>query len=296
MADLHHQIVAEAQTFGPDVILVVKSSHLSVECLTLLKATGATLVNFTTDDPFNPRTSSPLWLKTLPLYHVVCTPRHANVDELNALGVADVHVVPFGYKPEVHFPEAPRDAQEKGRFQSDVCFIGGADDDRVRYFEQLVRDLPGVKLALYGGYWHRSPQLAPYSRGFAIGREFRLAVGGAAISVNLVRHANRDDHVMRSFEIPACGGCMLTEPTSTHRELFRDGQEAFFFDSPANFIRSIRSMLDDPARRARAAQAARVRITETGNRYDERLLSILRIACAKRGRVLEATEVHAAAV
>jgi spore maturation protein CgeB len=294
--ELHRRIVAEAQTFGPDVVLVVKGSHLSVECLTGLRATGATLVNFTTDDPFNPRTSGSSWLKRLPLYDIVCSPRHANVDDLKALGVADVHLVPFGYKPEVHFPEAPRNADEMGRFQSDVCFIGGADADRVRYFEQLVRELPRVKLALYGGYWDRSPQLAPYSRGFAIGREFRLAVGGAAVSVNLVRRANRDDHVMRSFEIPACGGCMLTEPTSTHRELFREGQEAFFFDSPAGFVRSVRSLLDAPAMREQAAQAARIRITKTGNRYDERLFSIVRFATARRGRPIGASEVHAAAL
>jgi spore maturation protein CgeB len=296
LGELHQTIVSETQTFGPDVVLVVKGSHLTVECLTGLKATGATLVNFATDDPFNPRTSSASWLNTLPLYDVVCSPRHANVDDLKALGVADVHFVPFGYKPEVHFPEAPRNDAERNRFQSDVCFIGGADDDRVGYFEQLVQDIPEVKLALYGGYWNRSSRLAPYSRGFAVGRDFRLAVAGAAVSINLVRRANRDDHVMRSFEVPACGGCMLTEPTSTHRALFREGREAFFFDSPAGFIQSIRSLLDDPASREQAAQAARVRITETGNRYDERLLSIVRIATEKRWGQFHPAEVHAAAV
>src|SRR5262249_56683372 len=116
---------------------------------------------FTTDDPFNPKTSSREWLSSLPEYDIVCTPRRANIDDLKALGPGRVHFVPFGYKPDVHFPEAPSSDSERSRFGSDVCFIGGADADRLPYFEQLIDEIPGLKLALYGGYSDRSPPLAP---------------------------------------------------------------------------------------------------------------------------------------
>ena len=107
-------------------------------------------------------------------------------------------------------------------------------------------------------------------------------MGGAAVSVNLVRRANRDDHVMRTFEIPACGGCMLTEPTATHRKLFKEGREVFFFDSPASFVGSIRSLLGNPAAREQAAHAANIAVKKTGNRYDDRLVSIVQIAMSNR--------------
>lgn len=285
MIDLHRAIVARAEAIEPDVVLVVKGAHLTMECLAAMKSTGATLVNFATDDPFNPRNSSPLWRRALPLYDVVCTPRHANVADLRALGVSDVRFVPFGYKQDVHFEEAPQDSAEQERFQSDVCFIGGADLDRLVYFEELVERVPDVKLALYGGYWNRSPRLAPFWRGYAVGREFRLAVGGAAISVNLVRRANRDDHVMRTFEVPACGGCMLTEPTSTHLELFREGEEAFFFDSPASFVDKVRHLLGRPELRRRTARAAQLKIAHAGNRYDDRLATIVQLATTQHQSV-----------
>src|SRR5262249_28659832 len=213
---------------------------------------------------------------------VICTPRRSNVGDLQALGGARVHFVPFGYKPEVHFREAPQNLGERERFQSDVCFIGGADADRLVYFEHLVHELPEVAVALYGGYWGRSPKLAPYWRGFATGREFRLAVGGAAISINLVRRANRDDHVMRTFELAACGGCMLTEATPTHRELFVEGKEAFFFDGPSSLVSQVRRLLADPALRERSAHAAHGKVLQTGNRYDERLLSIVGFATPRQ--------------
>lgn len=282
LRELHAAIVARARSFAPDIVLVVKGAHLTVGCVTALKATGATLVNFTTDDPFNSRTSTTEWLRTLPLYDIVCTPRRANIADLEALGVACVHFVPFGYKSDVHWTELPQDAAELDRFRSDVCFIGGADADRVPFFEELIERMPGVKLALYGGYWNRSRRLAPFWRGYAVGREFRLAVGGAAVSVNLVRRANRDDHVMRSFELPACGGCILTEPTATHRELFRAGKDALFFESPSELAEKARTLLADPPLRNRLALGGRQRIVESANRYDDRLLTILQLARPER--------------
>ena len=279
VVDLHAAIEVQARAFAPDVILIVKGAHLTARCLVALKATGAVLVNFATDDPFNPRTSPRSWLETLPLYDVVCSPRRANIADLESRGIARVHFVPFGYKPDVHFPEAPRDLVERERFQSDVCFIGGADSDRLEYFEELIARLPNLRLALYGGYWNRSRRLARFWRGFAVGRDFRLAVGGAAVSVNLVRRANRDDHVMRTFEVPACGGCLLTEASPTHRQLFEEGKSAFFFDSPASLASGVRSLLGRPRLRKETASAGRRAITiENANRYDDRLSTILRLA------------------
>jgi spore maturation protein CgeB len=294
--ELHRRLMAAADELVPDVVLVVKGAHLPRRCLREIKRrTGATLVNFATDDPFNPRTSSREWLSALPEYDIVCTPRRANIRDLEALGPAQVHFVPFGYKPDVHFPDAPSGDSERARFESDVCFIGGADSDRLVYFERLVDEIPGLKLALYGGYWNRSPRLARFWRGFAVGREFRLAVAGAAVSVNLVRRANRDDHVMRTFEIPACRGCLLTEPTSTHRELFREGRDAFFFESPAELVRAVRDLLANPEAREQAARAGHALITRTPHRYGDRLLDIVRIA-TKTGRAIDRDELHAVAL
>jgi spore maturation protein CgeB len=294
--ELHRRMMAVADDFLPDIVLVVKGAHLPLRCLREIKRrTGAILVNFATDDPFNPRNSSREWLSSLPEYDVVCTPRRANIDNLKTLGIGQVHFVPFGYKPDVHFPEALSADSERRRFESDVCFIGGADADRLPYFERLVDEVPGLRLALYGGYWDRSPRLARFWRGLAVGRNFRLAVAGAAVSVNLVRRANRDDHVMRTFEIPACRGCLLTETSSTHRELFRDGRDAFFFESPDELVRAVRYLLANPLEREQVAHAGHAVVTGNANRYDDRLLDIVRIA-TKTVRAVDRNDLYAAAL
>lgn len=84
--------------------------------------------------------------------------------DVTKAGCAEVIYVPFGYKPSVHFPEPPVTAEEHGRFDSDVVFIGGCDRDRVPFLKTLVRAVPGLNLVLYGGF---SKFLLPLGRGAA---------------------------------------------------------------------------------------------------------------------------------
>jgi spore maturation protein CgeB len=191
--------------------------------------------------------------------------------------------VPFGYKPTVHYPEKPVAPEEHTRFDSDVVFIGGCDADRVPYFEALVKSLPDLRLHLYGGYWDRHSLLRRYYRGFALGRHYRLALGSAKIALNLVRRANRDGHVMRSFEIPACGAFMLAERTQEHLEWFEEGKEAAYFDSPDELVEKVRYYLSWDEERRRIAEAAYREVTLGGHTYKARLIQILEAVRALDG-------------
>src|SRR3984893_2117431 len=241
---LNRALVESAASFSPEMILIGKGRWFTPAALEAAKkVSGATLVNWATDDPFNPADNSRELVKSIPLYDLyVCTKKDI-MNDVRRAGCANVAYLRFGYKPEVHFPEAPATDEERKKFACDVMFVGGCDAHRAAYFEALIRAMPDVKLHLYGQYWERARALRAYARGFAVAREYRLAVGGAEIAVNLVRRANRDDHVMRTFEIPACGGFMLTERSSTHDELFSEDTEAAFFGLTDEFVAKVRSYL-----------------------------------------------------
>jgi spore maturation protein CgeB len=276
---LNRAIVEQAAAFSPDVILIGKGRWLNPAALEAArKVSGAMLVNWATDDPFNRADSSRELLKSIPLYDLyVCTKKDIMSDVRRA-GCANVAYVRFGYKPEVHFPQAPATALERDRFACDVMFVGGCDAHRAPYFEALIGANPELRLHLYGGYWDRYTKLRPYWRGSAAGRDFRLAIGGAKIAVNLVRRANRDDHVMRTFEIPACGGFMLTERSTAHDELFSEDNEAAFFNSPDEFVAKVRSYLGRDEDRVRIAAAGHRKITQGRHTYGDRLAEIIQAA------------------
>ena len=276
---LNRALVEQAAAFAPDLILIGKGRWFTREALDAArKVSGATLVNWATDDPFNRADNSRDLVKSIPLYDLyVCTKKEI-LNDVRQAGCANVAYLRFGYKPEVHFPEAPATDEERERFACDVMFVGGCDAHRAAYFEALIRAMPDVKLHLYGQYWERARALRAYARGFAVAREYRLAVGGTKIAVNLVRRANRDDHVMRTFEIPACGGFMLTERSATHEELFDEDREAAFFGSPDEFVDKVRTYLPRDNDRSRIAAAGHRKITQGRHTYADRLAEIIELA------------------
>jgi len=284
---LNRALRREALALRPDLVLVVKGTYISPGTLTTIKReTGAYLVNYATDDPFNPAHATPDLLASIPRYDLYCSTKRAILDDLRKAGARHAAHVFFAYKPDLHFPEAPATDEERRRFTADVAFIGGADQDRIPYATAVAR-IPGVTLALYGGYWDRCPTLRSHARGFVVGRDYRLALGAARIALCLVRRANHDGHVMRTFEIPACGAFMLAEDTDEHRMLFAEGKHVAFFDSPEDLAARVRHYLAHDSERQRIAEAGHRHITRGTHTYRDRLAEILALAVQSRRHALD---------
>jgi hypothetical protein len=274
--DLNRRLLEEARKFAPQVVLIVMGFHISPQTLHAIKReTGAVLINYATDDPFNERTSPRNVREAIPLYDVYACTKRATMDDVARAGCGNVQYVRFGYHPSVHFGEGPASADERDRFAADVAFVGEGDGDRLPFFRTLMKAIPDLNLALYGGLWNLSRTLSRYHRGTVRGRDFRLALGSAKIAVNLVRVQNRDDHVMRSFEGPACGAFMLNERTEEHLALFAEGREAAYFESPEELVEKTRYYLNNDAEREQIRRAGWKKTTTGGHTYGDRLMQIL---------------------
>jgi spore maturation protein CgeB len=105
-----------------------------------------------------------------------------------------------------------------------------------------------------------------------------MALGGAKIGVNLIRRETRDDHVMRTFEGPACGAFMLNERTDEHLELFEEGTEATYFASPEELVDKVRYYLAHDSERERIRAAGHAKIVASSHTYKNRLIEILQAA------------------
>lgn len=273
----NRELIQRARSFRPDVVLVVKGAHVAPSTLQGLRSIGDSfLVNIATDDPFNPATNTRELLAGLAHYDLICSPRRAAIPDIQRASGKRVAYVRFGYKPTVHFPDPPG-LSDESRFSADVAFIGGADADRVPFFERLTRSLPDVKLALYGGGWDKHPALRGRHRGFVLGRQFRNAIAAASININLVRRANRDGHVMRTFEVPACGGFMLAERTAEHEELFTEDKHVGYFGEAAELAEKVSHYLSEPARTKAMAADCHQLVVTTRHTYKDRLLEIIEL-------------------
>ena len=159
----------------------------------------------------------------------------------------------------------------------DVLFVGGADPDRVAFMTEFVRH--GLSVAVAGGYWERYAAFRAHALGIKPPEIIRALTAAAKVNLCLVRRANRDGHVMRSFEIAAIGGCMLAEDTDEHREIFGpEGEAVVYFRNAREAAERTRALLSNSSERKRLAAGLHRRIVGGAHNYVDRLAAMLEIA------------------
>ena len=258
----------------PDCLLATGFAPLDRATLAAVGALGVRRINYLTDDPWNPAHRASWFLSALPYYDHVWSPRHANMHDLRLAGVRRVGYQPFAYNPDVHFPQAVVDDTVRHTLQADVLIAGNADRDRVALVTPLI--YAGLRVALYGDYWNRYRATASSARGRLGADELRQATGEARVCLGLVRRANRDGHSMRTFEVPAMGGCLLAEKTSDHERLFgRSGEAVLYFNGVDDVVSQVRWLIDHRAERDRLVAAAHARIVDGPHAYRDRLAAML---------------------
>jgi spore maturation protein CgeB len=272
-----HQVVAHCQREQPDLLITTGAAPLTREALCIIGTLGIWRVSYLTDDPWNPAHRATWFLDALPEYDTVFSPRRSILEDLHGLGMSAIHYLPFAYDPHLHFSEPPATAEEQEHYDADIVFIGTGDRDRVPLIAALAQQQ--FHISLYGSYWERFRATRLFTHGQADVSILRRATTGARVALCLVRRANRDGHVMRSFEIPAIGACMLVEDTAEHREIFgAEGEAVAYFRTIDEMIAKLRWLLDHDDERRRLAFAAHRRIVDGNHTYRDRLLTILNIA------------------
>jgi len=254
---------------SPDIMIALGAA-LSQSAVQKVTGLGIPCIAFCSDDPWNKAVSGKWHMAALPAYHAIFTPRRSNIEDFRALGCHTVHYLPFGFDDRLFFPPAER----RQAADWDVLFVGGADRDRVAFMSEFLRC--GLSTALAGRYWDRFQETRAHSIGVKSPEELNDMTAGSKVNLCLVRRANRDGHVMRSFEIAAAGGCMLAEDTEEHREIFGgDGEAVVYFRTPAEAAERSLYLLANPAERNRLSAAVRTRVGTPKNTYRARLLAML---------------------
>jgi hypothetical protein len=89
--DPNRRLLEEAKKFAPQVVLIVMGFHIAPETLhAIKKETGAVLINYATDDPFNERTSPRNVREAIPLYDVYAFTKRAIMDDVASAGCRNV--------------------------------------------------------------------------------------------------------------------------------------------------------------------------------------------------------------
>jgi spore maturation protein CgeB len=133
-----------------------------------------------------------------------------------------------------------------------------------------------MEVSFYGHNYGFTPALKSRHRGLVYGRPYRLVISATSVAICIVRRANSDGHVMRTFEIPACGAFQLAERTDEHESMFEEDREAAFFASPEELLDKAKFYARHDAVRRTIAERGYSRVTSSSNTYADRVAELLR--------------------
>ncbi len=259
------RLLAAAERARPDILLVIKGVNLRVPVLRRIKRrVGPLLVNWFGDSLLTPGIGAFVERDSgvYDFFFVIDDKRALERVKIRALHVA---TLPFACDPDFHRPPALT-ADDKARYGSPVTFVGTMIPPRERALE-AVREF-GLKI--WGPPRNPWGTWDPARSSLGSCWQGRSAYGEEAVKIYAASDVTLDIHFMfggpgpitnvtaRVFEVPACGGFLLTNASDQLAELYSVGAEIIAYRSIEELRRLTAYYLAHPdERREIAARAQR---------------------------------------
>jgi len=265
------KLLIQIRRSKPKLVLVTGILPLSNEVFEEIQGQGGKVVNYLTDDPWNPIHRRRSFLRNLRHYdHIFCT-KKALCDCLEKAGTPSTSWLPFAYDPALHHPPFGKSSKQ----DTDVLFVGTGAAERLPWLGAL-KDLPGVRRRIHGNNW-RGLNIPGWDIQPAItGEDYCEEIHSTRIVLGLLRQANKDLSTDRSYEIGAIGGCGLYQDSSEHRTLLPKYPEVGFFDTPAQLRERVKYLLEQPDLRHRLRELGSQALCRPEFTYAARLQTILK--------------------
>jgi hypothetical protein len=267
------RLLQRIPTDQPRLVLVTGILPLAPAVFEAVRRHGGKVVNYLTDDPWNPIHRRRPFLANLPLYDHIFSTKQALRQRLKEAGAASTSWLPFAYDPALHRPP-PLDPGDRERFAVDVAFVGTGAQERIPWLAAMV-DPPGPRCRLYGNSWDGLTPPGWERQGAVTGDNYAKAITHARLVLGLLRQANGDLSTDRSYEIGAIGGCGLYADTPEHRALLPAYPAVGFFSTPAQMRTHADRILADPALQSTLRDLGARALRRPEHTYGERLRQIL---------------------
>ncbi|MEB3318959.1 MAG: glycosyltransferase [Cyanobacteriota bacterium] len=275
------QLVRQIAAEPPRLVLVTGILPLAPAVFDAVHHQGGQVVNYLTDDPWNPIHRRRHFLANLPLYDHVFSTKEALRQRLVTAGAVSTSWLPFAYDPALHRPP-PLEPGDPERYGVDVAFVGTGARERLPWLAAMAEPA-GPRCRLYGNSWNGLATPGWERHDAVTGLDYAKAISQARLVLGLLRQANGDLSTDRSYEIGAIGGCGLYADTPEHRALLPGYPEVGFFRSPAQMRSHAERILADPALQTRLRDLGARALRRPEHTYGERLRQIL--AWQDNGRV-----------
>lgn len=264
----NRNLISMVQAHRPEVLFVFKGMEYTAATIQQVRQLGVYTVNYNADHPFkhyrqgtgNQRVSEAAFQ-----YDLHITYSGLILEECRRRGLSAIQI-PFGHE----ISESTYGELEKTREIPGVGFVGNPDRNRADLLRMIVAE--GIPTYVNGNHWNRwlepSPNLVIGEP--LVGREIQEFMRRYRVQLNPLRPHNQGSHNMRSAEIPAVGGIMLTNESDEHTGMFQPDEAAFYFANNIQMIQKVESILNLSDESAKLVRDA-ARQASIANHYSRRV-------------------------
>lgn len=283
VASPEDNVAALCGILRPDLVLVLDAAgrSFSTEQVDRIRALGFRTAVWLPDDPYH----SDQTVEVAPHYDNVFTLESACVELYRSVGCRRVFHLPFAVN-SAHI----RQSRPDPAYASDICFVGSAFWNRVRFFDQIADYLADKRLRIIGYWWERLSQYERLadriSNAWLSPEETAKYYSGAKLVINLHRstddasHNENSRHIPahsvnpRLFEIASCATLQLVDRRSDLPKLYVPGRDLATFETPDELVRLIDYYLTHEAVRRAMIRNSLYR-TVTEHTYYKRIEQLL---------------------
>ncbi len=227
----HGVLIDEAKKFKPQLTIVIRCEYLAPEAISELgNISPMGCVNIYPDHPFVIPGGNAIFLgSALSQYSVIFTFARFLIPVFYQLGAKNVVWLPFGYDPSIHNP-----VKREGSINI-ISYLGCWGHLQEQWLEKINIYNPKI----YGTGWgnlSKNSKLSLPTPGEGMGPKMADAISRSKLIFNLIRAEHGCAHSMKTFEIPACGGLMLTNRTDEQQSFLTDKRHCIYFENDEELL------------------------------------------------------------
>jgi spore maturation protein CgeB len=248
------------------ILIIFKGIELNSNAYKVIKKKNITLINIYTDDPFNfssSATSSKNIIKNIKKYDIFCIWSKEIKKKLERrFKRTSFYHLPFGYSSENHTLNKNIIIKKK------ISFIGSFDQHRYKILKKIER-----RVDIYGNDWPSFEKHKVHK--YLKNKKFSKIIAHSNICLNILKKQNLGSHNMRTFEIPAMNGLMLTTRSYEQNKLFPEHSASIMFDGVQELNKKIEYIFNHP-KKVKKIRSKGFLLAKKHN-YVERIKCLIRI-------------------
>jgi spore maturation protein CgeB len=264
-AALNTALLDRVDALRPDLLFCVLMGYeVWTETLRALRSTGLPVLNWGTDDSWKYAQFSRFVAPEVDLWATTSRAALAAARRDGLQNVRSSQWAASGSRTREPLPAV--------ECTYDVSFVGSAYGNRGRWVARL-REL-GLPVECFGQGWPRGPVAAEHIPELYRSSRVSLNFGDSGLQWRGLRPYRSRQIKARVFEVPAAGGCLMTEMADQLDVYYACGSEIETFTDEHDLVARARALLADPARRDAMAWAG-YRRTMAEHLYESRFQPLL---------------------